>query len=83
MVKLFDSEYAILIRSLWDGFAELYDLLGNKEIDPQYFCLTAKAWYELFLKKTIMDSKTNTILVQGFYCSSDLTLYIHVLVSHV
>ena len=83
LAKLFDPKCTILIRSLWDGFAELYDLLGEKETDPQYFCLKAKAWYELFLKKTIIDSKTNIILVQELYRSSDLTPYIHVLVLYV
>jgi len=83
LTKLFDSERAALIKSLWDGFAELYDLLGKRETDPQIFRLKAKAWYELFLKKTIIDPETNIILVQGLYRSSDLTPYIHVLVSHV
>jgi hypothetical protein len=83
LAKLFDPERAILIKRLWDGFAELYELLGKKETDPQYFRLKAKIWYELFLKKTVVDPETNTILVQGLYRSSDLTPYIHVLVSHV
>jgi len=83
LTKLFDLERAALIKSLWDGFAELYDLLGKKETDPQLFRLKAKAWYELFLKKTVVDPETNIILVQGLYRSSDLTPYIHVLVSHV
>src|SRR5581483_2404927 len=83
LTKLFDPERAVLIRSLWDGFAELYNLLGERNTDPQYFRLKAKAWYELFLKKTVIDSKTNTILEQGLYRSSDVTPYIHVLVSHV
>ena len=83
LAKLFDLEHATLIKNLWDGFAELYDLLGEKETDPQHFRLKAKAWYELFLKKTVVDSETNTILVQGLYRSSDLTPYIYVLVSHV
>ena len=83
LAKLFDPERTILIKSLWNGFAELYDLLGKKETDPQLFRLKAKAWYELFLKKTVVDPETNIILVQGFYRSSDLTPYIHVLVSHV
>ena len=42
LVKLFDPERVILIRSLWDGFAELYDLLGEKKTDPQYFHLKVK-----------------------------------------
>jgi hypothetical protein len=83
LTKLFDPEHATLIRSLWNGFAELYDLLGERETDPQYFRLKAKEWYELFLKKTVVDPTTNTILVQGLYRSSDITPYIHVLVSHV
>ncbi|POG83092.1 hypothetical protein GLOIN_2v1469570 [Rhizophagus irregularis DAOM 181602=DAOM 197198] len=83
LTKLFDPERAALIKSLWDGFAELYDLLGEKTTDPQYFRLKAKVWCELFLKKTVIDSKTNTILEQGLYRSSDITPYIHVLVSHV
>jgi len=83
LTKLFDFERAILIKSLWNGFAELYDLLGEKETDPQYFRLKAKAWYELFLKKTVVNPETNIILVQGLYRSSDVTPYIHVLVSHV
>lgn len=83
LAKLFDPERAKLIRNLWDGFAELYDLLGERETDPQHFYLKAKAWHELFLKKTVVDPSTNTILVQGLYRSSDLTPYIHVLVSHV
>ncbi|GBC23551.2 uncharacterized protein OCT59_011154 [Rhizophagus irregularis] len=76
-------ERTALIKSLWDGFAELYDLLGEKKTDPQYFRLKAKVWCELFLKKTVIDFKTNTILEQGLYQSSDITPYIHVLVSHV
>ncbi|PKY31957.1 hypothetical protein RhiirB3_449833 [Rhizophagus irregularis] len=44
-------ERAVLIKNLWDGFAELYDLLGEKKTDTQYFRLKAKAWYKLFLKK--------------------------------
>ncbi|PKC53555.1 hypothetical protein RhiirA1_479071 [Rhizophagus irregularis] len=52
LTKLFDPERAALIKSLWDGFAELYDLLGEKTTDPQYFRLKAKVWCELFLKKT-------------------------------
>ena len=76
-------ERATLIRSLWNGFAELYDLLGEKKTNSQYFCLKAKAWYELFLKKTIVDPITNVVLVQGLYHSSDVTPYIHILVSHV
>jgi len=83
LTKLFDLERATLIRSLWNGFAELYDLLGEKKTDSQYFCLKAKAWYELFLKKTVIDPTTNIVLVQGLYRSSDVTPYIHVLVSHV
>jgi hypothetical protein len=83
LTKLFDPERAALIKSLWDGFAELYDILGEKKTDPQYFQLKAKAWYELFLKKTVVDPETNTILEQGLYRSSDITPYIHVLVSHV
>jgi hypothetical protein len=83
LTKLFDPERAALIKSLWDGFAELYDLLGEKETDPQDFHSKAKAWYELFLKKAVVDSKTNGILEQGLYRSSDVTPYIHVLVSHV
>ena len=83
LTKLFDPERAALIKSLWDGFAELYDLLGEKTTDPQYFRLKAKVWCELFLKKMVIDSKTNTILEQGLYRSSDITPYIHVLVSHV
>src|SRR5271168_3310862 len=84
LTKLFDFERAILIKSLWNGFAELYDLLGEKETDPQYFRLKAKAWYELFLKKTVVDPETNIILIQGLYRSSDVTPpYIHVLVLHV
>src|SRR5204862_461805 len=39
LAKLFDPERAALIRSLWNGFAELYDLLGEKKTDPQYFYL--------------------------------------------
>jgi len=31
----------------------------------------------------VVDSKTNTILEQGLYHSSDVTTYIHILVSHV
>ncbi|GES91624.1 hypothetical protein GLOIN_2v1809230 [Rhizophagus clarus] len=31
LTKLFDPERAALIKSLWDGFAELYDLLGEKK----------------------------------------------------
>ena len=83
LTKLFDPECAALIKSLWDGFAELYDLLGERKTDPQYFRLKAKVWYELFLKKTVLDSKTNIILEQGLYRSSDVTSYIHILVSHV
>ena len=83
LTKLFNSERASLIKSLWIGFAELYDLLGEKETDPQYFCLKAKIWYELFLKKTVVDPITNNILVQGLYRSLDVTPYIHVLISHV
>ncbi|GES85286.1 hypothetical protein GLOIN_2v1488672 [Rhizophagus clarus] len=83
LTKLFDPECAALIKSLWDGFAELYDLLGGKKTDSQYFHLKAKVWYELFLKKTVVDPKTNTILEQELYRSSDVTPYIHVLVSHV
>ena len=63
LTKLFDPECATLIKSLWNGFAELYDLLGEKRTDPQYFRLKAKAWQELFLKKTVVDPATNTILV--------------------
>ncbi|GES98239.1 hypothetical protein GLOIN_2v1469570 [Rhizophagus clarus] len=74
LTKLFDPEHAVLIKSLWDGIAELYDLLGEKKTDSQYFHLKAKAWYELFLKKTVVDPKTNTILEQGLYCPSDVTL---------
>ena len=83
LTKLFDPERAALIKSLWDGFAELYNLLGEKTTDPHYFRLKAKEWYELFLKKTILDPETNIILEQGLYRSSDLTPYIHVLVSHI
>ena len=83
LIKLFDPECAALIRSLWNGFAKLYDLLGEKKTDPQYFHLKVKEWYKLFLKKTVVDSKTNTILEQKLYRSSDVTPYIHVLVSHV
>ena len=83
LTKLFDPERAALIKSLWDGFAELYNLLGEKTTDPHYFHLKAKEWQELFLKKTILDPKTNIILEQGLYRSSDLTPYIHVLVSHI
>ncbi|GBB94655.1 hypothetical protein RclHR1_00240003 [Rhizophagus clarus] len=43
LTKLFDPECAALIKSLWDGFAELYDLLGEKKTDSQYFHLKAKA----------------------------------------
>ena len=43
LTKLFDSERAALIKSLWDGFAELYDLLGKRETDSQLFRLKAKA----------------------------------------
>ncbi|GES84295.1 hypothetical protein GLOIN_2v1469570 [Rhizophagus clarus] len=42
LTKLFDSEHAALIKSLWNGFAELYDLLGGKKTDSQYFHLKAK-----------------------------------------
>ncbi|PKY61698.1 hypothetical protein RhiirA4_523271, partial [Rhizophagus irregularis] len=83
LAKLFDPERAALIRSLWNGFAELYDLLGERETNPHYFRLKAKEWYELFLKKTVVNPETNIILVQGLYRSSDLTPYIHVLVSHI
>ena len=83
LTKLFNPERAALIKSLWDGFAELYDLLGERKTDPQYFHLKAKSWHELFLKRTVVDSKTNTILEQGLYRSSDVTPYIHVLVLHV
>ncbi|GBC38066.2 hypothetical protein GLOIN_2v1488672 [Rhizophagus irregularis DAOM 181602=DAOM 197198] len=83
LAKLFDPERAALIKSLWNGFAELYDLLGEIKTDPQYFRLKAKVWYELFLKKTVIDPETNNILEQGLYRSSDVTPYIHVLVSHV
>ncbi|GES96088.1 hypothetical protein GLOIN_2v1809230 [Rhizophagus clarus] len=31
LTKLFDPECAALIKSLWDEFAELYDLLGEKK----------------------------------------------------
>ncbi|GES98236.1 hypothetical protein GLOIN_2v1469570 [Rhizophagus clarus] len=31
LTKLFDPEHAVLIKSLWDGIAELYDLLGEKK----------------------------------------------------
>ncbi len=31
LTKLFDPERAALIRSLWNRFAELYDLLGEKK----------------------------------------------------
>ncbi|POG69680.1 hypothetical protein GLOIN_2v1479902 [Rhizophagus irregularis DAOM 181602=DAOM 197198] len=55
LTKLFDPERAALIKSLWYGFAELYDLLGEKTTDPQYFRLKAKVWCELFLKKTNKD----------------------------
>ena len=48
LAKLFDSERAALIKSLWDGFAELYDLMGKKETDPQYFHIKAKAWTSYF-----------------------------------
>ena len=51
LTKLFDSKCAELIKSLWDGFAELYDLLGKRETDPQLFRLKAKEWYELFFKE--------------------------------
>ncbi|PKK57175.1 hypothetical protein RhiirC2_798546 [Rhizophagus irregularis] len=83
LAKLFDPEYVALIRSLWNGFAELYDLLEEREINPHYFRLKAKEWYELFLKKTVVNLETNIILVQGLYQSSDLTPYIHVLVLHI
>ncbi|PKC61155.1 hypothetical protein RhiirA1_466947 [Rhizophagus irregularis] len=83
LAKLFNPERAVLIRSLWNGFAELYDLLEKKETNPHYFCLKAKEWYELFLKKTVVNPETNIILVQGLYRSSDLISYIHVLVSHI
>uniref|UniRef100_U9U4D8 Uncharacterized protein n=1 Tax=Rhizophagus irregularis (strain DAOM 181602 / DAOM 197198 / MUCL 43194) TaxID=747089 RepID=U9U4D8_RHIID len=79
LAKLFDPERAALIRSLWNGFAELYDLLGERETNPHYFRLKAKEWYELFLKKTVVNPETNIILVQGLYRSSDLTPYIHIL----
>jgi hypothetical protein len=46
LTKLFDPEHATLIKSLWDGFAELYNFLGEKKTDPQFFCLKVKAWYE-------------------------------------
>ncbi|RIA79158.1 hypothetical protein C1645_841393 [Glomus cerebriforme] len=59
------------------------DKFHEKKTDPQYFHSKAKVWYELFLKKTEVDSETNVILVQEFYCSSDVTPYIHVLISHV
>ncbi|UZO12229.1 uncharacterized protein OCT59_003776 [Rhizophagus irregularis] len=42
LAKLFDPEHAALIRSLWNGFAELYDLLGERETNPHYFRLKAK-----------------------------------------
>ncbi|PKY30610.1 hypothetical protein RhiirB3_447780 [Rhizophagus irregularis] len=42
LTKLFDPERAALIRSLWNGFAELYDLLGERETNPHYFRLKAK-----------------------------------------
>ncbi|GBB89482.1 hypothetical protein RclHR1_16190001 [Rhizophagus clarus] len=83
LTKLFDPERAALIKSLWNRFAKLYDLLREKKTDLQYFHLKAKAWYKLFLKKTVVDPKTNTILEQGLYRSSDVTPYIHVLVSHI
>ncbi|RGB21871.1 hypothetical protein C1646_777088 [Rhizophagus diaphanus] len=67
-------ERAALIKSLWDGFAELYDLLGEKITDSQYFRLKAKVWYKLFLKKMVIDSKTNTILEQELYRLSDIIL---------
>ena len=31
LTRLFDPEHAALIRSLWNGFAELYNLLGEKK----------------------------------------------------
>ncbi|PKY54603.1 hypothetical protein RhiirA4_473496 [Rhizophagus irregularis] len=62
LTKLFDPECATLIKSLWDRFAKLYDLLKEKKTDPQYFHLKVKAWYKLFLKKMVIDFKTNTIL---------------------
>jgi hypothetical protein len=43
LTKLFDPERATLIKSLWDGFAELYNLLGEKKTDPQFFRLKVKA----------------------------------------
>ncbi|PKK65101.1 hypothetical protein RhiirC2_786634 [Rhizophagus irregularis] len=55
-------ERVALIKSLWNGFAELYDLLGEIKTDPQYFRLKAKVWYELFLKETVIDSEANNIL---------------------
>ncbi|GBC35838.1 hypothetical protein GLOIN_2v1761734 [Rhizophagus irregularis DAOM 181602=DAOM 197198] len=83
LAKLFDPKRAALIRSLWNGFAELYDLLGERETNSHYFRLKAKEWYELFLKKTVVNPETNIILVQGLYRSLDLTPYIHILVSHI
>ncbi|POG57687.1 hypothetical protein GLOIN_2v1791449 [Rhizophagus irregularis DAOM 181602=DAOM 197198] len=74
LAKFFNPERAALIKSLWNGFAKLYDLLGEIKTDPQYFRLKAKVWYELFLKKTVIDPKTNNILEQGLYRSSDKTL---------
>uniref|UniRef100_U9V3U0 Uncharacterized protein n=1 Tax=Rhizophagus irregularis (strain DAOM 181602 / DAOM 197198 / MUCL 43194) TaxID=747089 RepID=U9V3U0_RHIID len=69
LAKLFDPERAALIKR-------------EIKTDPQYFRLKAKVWYELFLKKTVIDPETNNILEQGLYRSSDVTPYIHVLVSH-
>ncbi|PKY35171.1 hypothetical protein RhiirB3_455622, partial [Rhizophagus irregularis] len=83
LAKLFDPKRAALIRSLVNGFAELYDLLEERETNPHYFRLKAKEWYELFLKKTVVNPETNIILVQGLYRSLDLTPYIHILVSHI
>ncbi|UZO28331.1 uncharacterized protein OCT59_021859 [Rhizophagus irregularis] len=42
LAKLFDPKRAALIRSLWNGFAELYDLLGERETNSHYFRLKAK-----------------------------------------
>jgi len=38
---------------------------------------------QIIFKKTVVNSKTNTILEQELYRSSDVTPYIHILVLHV
>ncbi|CAG8783536.1 39197_t:CDS:2 [Gigaspora margarita] len=78
-------EYTSLLGpdKLKNKFDQLYCAIKNPDIDFTQFALGAKEWEAYFLQPDITNPNNQDIVEEGLYQSSDITLYIHVLVYHV